>query len=117
MPREVVVVASGDLRLSANRVCWPAQQRVEEAPFEAVRSFGFEPKRAHSYDSIKQHGFIDSQKRGMEVFRTILADAPLVVVGAVWQYSHHVLARLTTTKSRFLRLPTGVASGRAWSAC
>ena len=28
----------------------------------------------------KGHGFIDSQKRGMEVFRGIPPDAPLVVV-------------------------------------
>jgi hypothetical protein len=28
---EVVVIASGDLRLSANQVCWPAQVEVERA--------------------------------------------------------------------------------------
>jgi hypothetical protein len=92
--KEVLVVANGDLRLSANRVCWPAQQRVEDAVSKAVRSFGFEPKRAHGTDAIKEHGFIDSQKRGMEVFRSIPADSPLIVVEAVWQYSHHILPGL-----------------------
>lgn len=95
-PKKVLVIASGDLRLSANRVCWPAQQRVEEAVFQAVKSFGYCPERAHAFDPVKQHGFIDSQKRGMEVFRSIPPDAPLIVVEAVWQYSHHVLAGLTT---------------------
>ncbi len=104
MPKEVAVIASGDLRLSANQVCWPAQQRVENAVFEAVRSFGFEPKRAHAFDPAKQHGFIDSQKRGMDVFREISPDAPLIVVEAVWQYSHHVLAGLTTHRGPILTL-------------
>ncbi len=102
MSKDVAVIASGDLRLSANRVCWPAQQRVEEAVFQAVRRFGFEPKRAHEFDPVKQHGFIDSQKRGMEVFRNIDENAPLIVVEAVWQYSHHVLPGLTTHKGPIL---------------
>ena len=102
MPKDVIVIASGDLRLSANRVCWAAQQRVEEGLFKSIRSFGFEPKRGHDYDSTKQHGFIDSQKRGMEVFRAIPADAPLILVEAVWQYSHHVLAGLTTHEGPIL---------------
>ena len=67
----VILVANGDLRLAANQKCWPAQERVEQAVTEAIRSFGYEVKRAHPYDSAKQHGFIDSQKYGMEVFRDI----------------------------------------------
>ena len=39
----------------------------------------------------KQHGFIDRQKYGMEVFREHSPDAPLIVAEAVWQYSHHLL--------------------------
>ena len=27
--KEVILVASGDLRLSANRNCWPAQKEME----------------------------------------------------------------------------------------
>jgi hypothetical protein len=96
MPKPVILIASGDLRLSANRVCWPAQLRTEEAVIHAIQSFGHEVERGHILDPIKGHGFIDSQKRGMEVFREIPADAPLVVVEAVWQYSHHILAGLAT---------------------
>ena len=29
MGEPVVLIASGDLRLSANRKCWPAQQKME----------------------------------------------------------------------------------------
>jgi hypothetical protein len=104
MSKTVVMIASGDLRLSANRVCWPAQQRVEEAVSSAIRSFGFEVQRGHSFNPLKQHGFIDSQKFGMEVFRSIPPDAPLVVVEAVWQYSHHVLHGLITHKGPILTI-------------
>jgi hypothetical protein len=98
------MIASGDLRLSANRVCWPAQQRVEQAVSNASLALGFEVKRGHPLDPVKQHGFIDSQKYGMEVFRTIRPDAPLIVVEAVWQYSHHVLHGLITHQGPILTI-------------
>jgi hypothetical protein len=102
MPSTVYLVASGDLRLSANRVCWPAQQACEEAVIAAISSLGREVKRGHSVDPVKGHGFIDSQKYGMEVFRGIPADAPLVVVEAVWQYTHHLLHGLYSHKGPIL---------------
>ena len=97
MSKSVVLIASGDLRLSANRVCWPAQEAAEAAVTKAVNRFGWEVKRGHPFDQTKQHGFIDSQKYGMAVFQNIPQDAPLIVVEAVWQYSHHVLARFDDT--------------------
>jgi L-fucose isomerase-like protein len=57
----------------------------------AIRASGQDVCRAHSYDPAKQHGFIDSQKYGMQVFRTIPPTACLIVVEAVWQYTHHLL--------------------------
>ena len=98
----IYLVASGDLRLAANQTCWPAQKQAEDAVIAAVRTFGFEVKRAHPYDPAKQHGFIDSQRYGMEVFRGIPKDAPLLVVEAVWQYSHHVLAGLMAHRGPIL---------------
>jgi hypothetical protein len=102
MSKSVVLIASGDLRLSANRVCWPAQASVEAAVTKAVNGFGFEVKRGHPFDPAKQHGFIDSQKYGMAVFQDIPEDAPLLIVEAVWQYSHHVLHGLATHKGPIL---------------
>ncbi|HEY7617759.1 MAG TPA: fucose isomerase, partial [Terriglobales bacterium] len=90
----VYLVASGDLRLSANQKCWPAQQAMEKALTAAVARFGFEVRRAHPYEVKKQHGFIDGQRYGIDVFQQIPAEAPVVVAEAVWQYSHHVLAGL-----------------------
>jgi hypothetical protein len=102
MPDPVILIASGDLRLSANQKCWAAQEKTEEAVIAAIRKEGFEVKRGHEYDPQAQHGFIDSQKRGMEVFRNIPPTAPLVVCEAVWQYSHHVLSGLLSHQGPIL---------------
>jgi hypothetical protein len=69
---------------------------------EAMRSLGYSVERGHPYDENKKHGFIDSQKYGMEVFRNIPPSAPLIVVEAVWQYSHHVLPGLYTHRGPIL---------------
>ena len=94
MSDPVIIVANGDLRLSANQKCWPTQERVESAVMQAIRRFGREVLRGHEFDPRKGHGFIDSQKRGIEVFRSLPKNAPLIVVDAVWQYSQHLLAGL-----------------------
>jgi hypothetical protein len=90
----VYLVASGDLRVSANRNCEAAQALMERQLVEACRREGAKVKRAHPYDAAKGHGFIDSQKMGLEVFRSIPPNAPVIVAEAVWQYSHHVLPGL-----------------------
>jgi hypothetical protein len=93
-PNEVMLVASGDLRLSANQVCWPAQAHME---LQIARAFAAEDVkviRAHAFNPAEGHGFISSQRMGMDVFAAIHPDAPLIVAEAVWQYSHHVLAGL-----------------------
>jgi hypothetical protein len=100
--KTIYLVASGDLRLSANQVCWPAQAAMETAIEKALASEGWKVQRAHRYDSAAKHGFIDSQHRGIEVFRDISAHAPLIVAEAVWQYSHHVLAGLSTHRGPIL---------------
>ncbi len=101
-PKRATLIASGDLRLSANRVCWPEQENMEAALGKALAAEGWKIQRAHAFDRAKGHGFIDSQKMGMEVFRAIDPDAPLIVAEAVWQYSHHVLAGLTTHRGPIL---------------
>src|SRR6201981_2916646 len=90
----VYLVANGDLRLSANQKCEPAQAAMEKALVEAIQKEGFSVNRAHPLDQKKGHGFIDSQKMGMQVFRTIPKDAPIVVAESVWQYSQHILPGL-----------------------
>src|SRR5213083_445690 len=75
MPEPVILVANGDLRLSANQKCWPAQSRVEDSVMAAIRSEGFEVRRGHPFDAAKQHGFIDSQKRGMGSMHRFVASA------------------------------------------
>jgi len=93
---EILLVSSGDLRLSANQNCWQAQIEMEEQLTTAIENLGWKVKRAHAYHPDKKHGFIDSQRMGMDIFRNIDPNQPLIVAESVWQYSHHVLAGLTT---------------------
>ncbi len=99
---QVLLVANGDLRLSANQVCWPAQQAMEQTLAQAVAGFGYELKRAHPYKPQEKHGFIGSQKEGMQVFSKIDRKQPLIVAEAVWQYSHHLLHGLLTHEGPIL---------------
>lgn len=99
---QILLVSSGDLRLSANQNCWAAQAQMEQNLTAAIEKFGKTVKRAHPYDSAKKHGFIDSQRMGMDVFRNIDPNQPIIVAESVWQYSHHVLAGLLTHKGPIL---------------
>ena len=97
-------MASGDLRLSANQKCWPAQYEMEQQLIAAIEKQGYLVTRAHDYNHAKQHGFIDSQKMGMEIFRGIDENTPLIVAESVWQYTHHVLPGLITHKGPILTI-------------
>jgi hypothetical protein len=99
---QVILIANGDLRLSANQKCWPAQRDMEAALTRAVADAGYQLVRAHPYKEDEQHGFIGSQKEGMCVFAGIDPEAPLIVAEAVWQYSHHVLHGLMTHRGPIL---------------
>jgi L-fucose isomerase-like protein len=100
--KKVYMVASGDLRESANQMCWPAQEAMEKQVIAAVEREGWTVERAHPCDPAKKHGFLDSQKYGIEVFRSIPAKAPVIVAEAVWQYTHHVLPGLMTHRGPIL---------------
>src|SRR5689334_5133922 len=100
--KHAYLLANGDLRLSANQKCWPEQAKMEAVLTKALKTEGWNVVRAHPFDKQKQHGFIDSQKMGMEVFRKLDPDAPLIVAECVWQYSHHVLGGLLTHRGPIL---------------
>ena len=100
--QQAYLVASGDLRLSANQVCWPAQEAMEAQLTQAFKQHGVTIIRAHAYDETEKHGFISNQRMGMDVFMNIPEDAAVVVAEAVWQYSHHLLAGLRSHKGPIL---------------
>ncbi|HEV8000096.1 MAG TPA: hypothetical protein VGP63_09465, partial [Planctomycetaceae bacterium] len=100
--KHVYLVASGDLRPSANQKCWPAQKEMEDALTQAIEAEGYKVVRAHPYRDSEGHGFIASQREGMRVFAQLDPKAPLIVAEAVWQYSHHVLSGLLTHRGPIL---------------
>jgi len=101
---EIVLIASGDSRESANQLCWPAQQEMEQKIGAAFAGLGYTVRRANDIDPKTGHGFIQSQRMGMEVFQSIHPEAKLIVAEAVWQYSHHVLAGLQHHRGPILTL-------------
>lgn len=101
-PRSITLIASGDLRVTANEKCWPAQADMEQQLTKAIANLGWSLKRAHPYKPKVKHGFIGSQKEGMEVFANVDTDAPLIVAESAWQYSHHILHGLISHRGPIL---------------
>jgi len=99
---EVVLVANGDLRQSANEVCWAAQAALEQMVTDAFLEEGVKVRRAHAYNPALKHGFISGQRMGMDIFEHIHPDAPIVVAEAVWQYSGHLWAGLLSHRGPIL---------------
>ncbi len=100
--KTILLVANGDLRQSANAVCWPAQLAMEKTLAAAVAKLGYTLVRAHPYKPALKHGFISSQKEGMAVFANLDPATPLIVAEAVWQYSHHLLHGLISHRAPIL---------------
>lgn len=100
---DIILVASGDLRESANINCWPAQKAMEEKLTHVLAGLGHPLVRAHP-EKPQGHGFIASQREGMDIFTNIDPNAPLIVAEAVWQYSHHVLPGLFSHKGPILTI-------------
>jgi L-fucose isomerase-like protein len=92
--KTIFLIANGDLRDSANKTCWPEQEKMEKQIMQAFAKRGYVVKRAHAFDTKLGHGFINSQAMGNKVFRNIPEDAAIIVAESVWEYSHHILGPL-----------------------
>ena len=101
---EIYLISSGDLRQSANQVCWAAQAEVERQVTEAFAAEGIKIRRANPFNKELGHGFVYNQRMGMDVFMTLDPDAPIIVVEAVWQYSHNVLSGLESHRGPILTI-------------
>ena len=99
----IQLVASGDLRESANIQCWPTQLAMETRLRAVIAEMGHAVERAHPVKP-EGHGFIASQREGMDIFAKIDPEAPVIVAESVWQYSHHVLAGLVSHRGPILTL-------------
>jgi hypothetical protein len=101
-PHTAYLISSGDLRESANTAGWDTQVQMEADVTKALGALGWSVIRGNGVDPQTGHGFISSQRMGMEVFKGIPTHAPLIVAEAVWQYSHHVLAGLRSHQGPIL---------------
>ena len=101
---QVVLVTSGDLRLSANQECWAAQAELERQVTEVFAMEGIEVVRAFPFNPVEKHGFISSQRMGLDVFESIHPDAKLIFVTAAWQYTHHVLPGMRSHRGPILTI-------------
>ncbi|MEO0453234.1 MAG: fucose isomerase [Verrucomicrobiota bacterium] len=104
MPKKktVLLAANGDLRVTANQNCWAEQEIMENELKKILTQLGASTKRIHSYKPDEKHGFISSQREGMDVFAKIDRDAPIIIAEAVWQYSHHLLHGLISHRGPIL---------------
>ena len=100
--QEILLFASGDLRESANLMCWPAQNDMETKLIAALADKGHTLTRAHPVKTDVGHGFLSSQREGLDAFASVNPNAPVIVAEAVWQYSHHVLSGLMRHKGPIL---------------
>lgn len=100
--KTILLIANGDLRLTANQTCWAAQAAMERELTAVVARLGYKLVRAHPYKSKLKHGFINSQKEGMAVFAGLDPKTPIIVAEAVWQYSHHILHGLISHQAPIL---------------
>lgn len=100
----VALVASGDARLAANQLCWPAQAGMERRVEAAFTAEGVSVHRAHPFKPEEGHGFISGQREGIDCFAALDPDMPVVLAEAVWQYSHHVLPGLWSHRGPVLTL-------------
>jgi hypothetical protein len=102
--RTVLLIVNGDLRQSANEATWPAQAAMEQKLTTVLADLGYTLQRAHPYKPKLKHGFIGSQKEGLEVFAQLDPTLPLIVAESVWQYSHHILPGLLSHRGPILTL-------------
>lgn len=77
----ITLIASGDLRLPVNQNCWAAQAAMENLLINYLQQSGCKVNRAHSFDPVKGHGFIDSQHMGTGT----VADLPQSETERRWQ--------------------------------
>ena len=83
-PAEALLVTSGDLRQSANRVCWPAQACLEETLSKAFAAEGVTLVRAHPHESSLQHGLIyapceETANKALAPKATLMAEMGIAV--------------------------------------
>jgi hypothetical protein len=97
---DLFFVTNGDLRDTANEVCWPEQEKMRDELASIVQKMrapngeNYRLVSAHGFNPDLNHGFINSQAMGNEVFRNIPKGSTIIVGESTWEYSHHIVGAL-----------------------
>ncbi len=115
--RTVYLVASGDLRESANVAGWPTQVELERVLTDAFAANGWKVVRANDVDPETGHGFISSQRMGLEVFATIRPTRRSSSRRPCGSTATTCWPGCARTAAPCSRPPTSRATGRGSSGC
>ena len=74
--KDVVLFASGDLRLAANQNCWPAQADLEARLTKVFADYGVTVRRGHPVKTDVGHGFLASQREASASSKRRLGPRP-----------------------------------------
>ena len=71
--KTLLLIASGDLRLSANQNCWAEQEAMEAELCNLAKSMGYTILRAHAYDLSLSMALFLVNGKGWIYFQRLIA--------------------------------------------
>ncbi|HBT78215.1 MAG TPA: hypothetical protein DEB39_15120, partial [Planctomycetaceae bacterium] len=92
--KTVYLLAGGEREPAVNQRYWASFVEMEGLLNKAFKSVGFSLVRAHPYKPSEKHGFVASQKEGLDLFSNLDPEAPVLVVESTCRYSNHLLPGL-----------------------
>jgi hypothetical protein len=104
--RAVQLIAGGDAHLPVNQAYWPGQETLEKTLSAVLEAEGVRIERMNLIKKNDGHGLISTQREGVEAFRKIDPEQPIIVAQGEWLSASTVLAGLTTHKAPILILST-----------
>lgn len=101
---EIILISNGDFREVVCRENWPKQVDTLNAVKCSLMNLGYSCRTLPEYDAKRQHGMMNRQCQGAEVFAQIDPEAPVIVVMCSWVYAHHVAGPAATHRGPILLL-------------
>lgn len=102
--KQIYLLASGNMREARNRDTWSDQNALEQTLVKVFAEEGYDLIRAFPFHPVLGHGHITGQRHGMDIFKQIHPEAPLVIAISAWQCSSHILPGLRDHKGPILTI-------------